>query len=74
MMSVDPWSKAAECDRAIARVADPERRIVLESLRSVWIALCNALPLLDERDCVSRLSTVAQIHAELMAVSRTAMH
>ncbi len=75
MMSlVDPWSKAAECDRAIKRVADPERRVVLESLRSVWIALCNGLPLLDEADRARRLSTIAQIHAELMAVCRSAMH
>src|SRR5262249_26398265 len=31
---VDPMVRAAECDHAIERVADPERRVVLESLRS----------------------------------------
>jgi hypothetical protein len=41
MLHVDPWTKAAECDRAIQLVADPERRIVLESLRNLWIALSN---------------------------------
>lgn len=73
MLLVDPRSKAAECDRAIERVADPERRIVLESLRSLWIAMCNPLSLLDEPDA-SHLSTIAQIHTELMAVCRMAMH
>ena len=74
MLLVDPRSKAAECDLAIARVADPERRIVLESLRSLWIAMCNPLSLLDQPDRASHLSTITQIHTELMAVCRMAMH
>jgi hypothetical protein len=74
MMLVDPWHKAAECERAIALVADPERRIVLESLRSLWVALCNPISLRCEPDRASQLSTIAQIHTELMAVCRAAMH
>ena len=74
MLQVDPWSKAAECDRAIEFIADPERRIVLESLRSFWVALCNELSLLDQADRVGPLSTINQIHTELMAVCRRAMH
>lgn len=74
MLRLDPWSKAAECDRAIARVADPERRIVLESLRSVWVALHNEQSFLDAPDRAGQLSTIAQIHSELMAGCRTAMH
>jgi hypothetical protein len=74
MLALDPWSKAAECDSAIERVADPERRVVLESLRGLWVALCNALSLLDDPDRADQLSTIAQIHQELMAVSRTGMH
>jgi hypothetical protein len=74
MLQIDPWSKAAECDRAIALIADPERRIVLESLRSLWIALCNEWSVLDSADRVRPLTTIAQIHTELMAECRTAMH
>jgi hypothetical protein len=74
MVLLDPWSKAAECDRALERVADPERRIVLESLRSLWIALCNSLSLRDDRHQANHLATIAQIHTELMATCRTAMH
>jgi hypothetical protein len=74
MLQVDPWSKAAECDRAIELVADPERRIVLESLRSLWIALSHERSLLEEPDRAGQLSTIAQIHTELMAVCRGAMH
>jgi hypothetical protein len=74
MVLLDPWSKAAECDQALERVADPERRMVLESLRSLWIALCNSLSPRDERHQANHLSAIAQIHTELMATCRTAMH
>ncbi len=73
MSVVDPWSKAAECDRAIARVADPERRRVLERLRGVWVAVSDsdAFSQSDQRD---QLFAIATIHAELMAGCRAAMH
>ena len=74
MLHIDQRRKAAECDRAIERVADPERRIVLESLRSLWLAMGNALSILDEPDRVDQLSTIEQIHSELMAMCHRAMH
>ena len=73
MLQLDPWSKAAECDRANEFIADPDRRIVLESLRSFWVAMCNELSLLDQGR-VGPLSIINQIHTELMAVCRRAMH
>jgi len=83
LLHVDPWSKAAECDRAIERVADPERRTVLESLRSFWIELGNELPTAGARHGADhstrsrlqpQLSTITQIHTQLMAGCRSAMH
>jgi hypothetical protein len=74
MLHIDPRRKAAECDRAIERVADPERRIVLESLRSLWLAMSNTLSTLEEPDRVDQLSTIEQIHTELMAMCHRAMH
>ena len=74
MASLDPWSKAAECDLAIERIADPERRIVLESLRRLWIDVCNSLSCFGDPDHAPQLSTISQIHMELMAGCRTAMH
>ncbi len=74
ILHLDPRRKAAECDRAIERIADPERRIVLESLRSWWIAVYDAASDLDESDRADQLSTISQIHTELMALARNAMH
>ena len=74
MLQLDPWSKAIECDRAIERVADPERRIVLEGLRRVWVALSHERSFLNAPERAGQLSTIAQIHRELMVDYRTAMH
>ena len=73
MLLLDPWSKAAECDRAIERVADPERRIVLESLRRLWLDICKSL-VIDRPAQTPHLSAIAQMHAEFIAGCRTAMH
>jgi len=74
MASLDPRSKAAECDRAIEIVADPERRLVLQRLRSVWMALCSSLSVFESPIGDDQLSIIAQIHTELLATCKTAMH
>ena len=84
MLHVDPWSKAAECERAMSIIADPDRRIVLLNLRDFWIALGNELPRASAHDEADRrstlslthtqLSTVTKIHSQLMAGCRNAMN
>jgi hypothetical protein len=74
MLQFDPWGKAAECERAIETVADPERRVILNSLRSVWVALGNKQSLFNGPGRAGQLSTIAQIHTELMSLCRNAMH
>jgi hypothetical protein len=74
MRAVDPRAKAAECDRVIERVSDPERRLVLEKLRSVWIDLCAPAEPTYESDRAIDISTLVEIHNNLMATSRMAMH
>jgi hypothetical protein len=74
MMHVDPWAKAAECERAMAIVADPERRVILSKLRSVWVALGNKQSSLDAPEKALPVSTIAQIHTELISGCKNAMH
>jgi hypothetical protein len=47
---------------------------VLNSLRSVWIALANKERFLRSSDPAGEVSTIAQIHAELMSACKNAMH
>jgi hypothetical protein len=70
MFQIDPWTKAAECERAIRLVADPERRSVLISLQSLWIAMGNEY----RRRQSNHLPQIAQIHTELLSFYRNAMH
>jgi hypothetical protein len=74
MSQLDPGLKAAECERAIAIVADPERRDILRNLRSVWIALSNQQSFLAASKKAGQLSAIARIHTELMSVYKNAMH
>ena len=84
LLNVDPWSKAVECERAIERMADPERRTVVESLRSFWVAIGDVLLRVRERDesdhvslmsrMQTQLSIMTEIHTQLMAGCRSAMH
>ena len=84
LLNVDPWSKAVECERAIERMADPERRTVIESLRSFWVAIGDVLLRVRERDesdhvslmsrMQTQLSVMTKIHTQLMAGCRSAMH
>lgn len=73
-LQIDPWIKAAECERAISVVADPECRSVLISLRSLWIALGNDTCALDSSRQTGQVPKIAQIHAEMMSAYKNAMH
>jgi hypothetical protein len=74
MQQIDPWVKAAECERAIRVVADPEHRSVLLSLRSLWIALGNEETIFDRSKQAGQVPKIAQIHAELMFSYKNAMN
>jgi hypothetical protein len=74
MLQIDPWVKAAECERAIRVVADPERRSVLMSLRSLWVVLGNEESIFDKSKQAGQVPKIAQIHAELMSFYKNAMN
>jgi hypothetical protein len=41
MAQVDPWEKAADCERAIRIILDPVHRETLSNVREFWIALAE---------------------------------
>lgn len=65
-MSQDPFDRAAECERALARTQDPDRRVALQALRDLWIALGNEMPYLFSEDAARRFAEVGKIHARLL--------
>jgi len=74
MLRIDPWVKAAECERVIRVVADPERRSVLISLRGLWLALGEQESTFDRRRPDGQMPVIVQIHAELMSLYKNAMN
>ena len=74
MLQIDPWVKVAECEYAINMVADPERRSVLISLRSLWITLGNEDAIFHASRPAGQVPKIAQIHAELLCSYKSAMN
>ena|SRR5947208_16955147 len=48
MPQVDPWEKAADCERALRITVDPIRRETLSNIREFWIALAQESRFLSE--------------------------
>jgi hypothetical protein len=65
MFQVDPWEKAADCERALRLTIDPVRRENLTNIREFWISLANARPFLSEGDFVKQAEAIGRFHANL---------
>jgi hypothetical protein len=74
MSSIDPWEKAADCERAIKSVADPERRTVLANLRDLWIALGSQCELMSSDEIAQEAEAIGRLHADLYAARDRRLH
>ena len=41
MFQIDPWERAAECERALRAGTDSTHRQILTDVRDLWIGLAN---------------------------------
>jgi hypothetical protein len=67
MIQVDPWEKAAECDRALRLTLDPVHRENLTNIRAFWISLAQERRFLSESEFAKQAEAIGRIHAELSA-------
>ena len=44
MLQVEPWEKAADCERALRLTLDPIYRENLTNIREFWISLAHKRP------------------------------
>src|SRR5262245_24214592 len=65
MSQVDPWEKAADCERALRITVDPIRREILSNIREFWIALAGERPFLSEEDFAAEIEVISDFHATL---------
>jgi hypothetical protein len=63
MFQVDPWEKAADCERALRLTIDPVHRENLANIREFWISLANARHCLSEGDFVKQVEAIGRFHA-----------
>jgi hypothetical protein len=65
MFQVDPWKKAADCERAMRISIDPVHRESLRNIREFWISLANARPFLSEHEFAKEAEAIGRFHVEL---------
>jgi len=64
MTQVDPWEKAADCERALRLTLDPLHRERLKDIREFWISLAYARPSLSEQQFANEAEAIGRIHAK----------
>jgi hypothetical protein len=65
MSQVDPWEKAADCERALRITIDPIRREMLGNIREFWIALAHERPFLSDEDLAAEIEVISHFHTAL---------
>jgi hypothetical protein len=65
MSIVDPWEKAAECERAIETAPGRGQRTALTYLRQLWIALGKQRDFLSADDMANEIEAISRLQVEL---------
>jgi len=74
MFQVDPWEKAADCDRALRISLDPVHREILTNIREFWIALAQERPFLSEEELARQAEAIGRLHARMTSRGVTSIH
>ena len=72
MSQIDPWAKAADCERALMLAQDPVYRGNLTSIREFWISLAHKCAFLSAAEFANEAEAIGRLHASLSAT--VAMH
>jgi hypothetical protein len=64
MPQIDPWEKAADCERALRITVDPIRRETLSNIREFWIALAQESRFLSDDALAVQIETIGRLHAK----------
>jgi hypothetical protein len=67
MSQVDPWEKAADCERVLRLTLDPIHRETLTNIREFWIALAQKSRSLSAEALAAQIEAIGRLHARLTA-------
>ena len=74
MSEVDPWEKAAECQRAVQAAIDPQHQTILMHLRNLWMALANERDSMSADDLAMQVEAIGRLHVELINSQQRILH
>jgi hypothetical protein len=66
MAAIDPWEKAADCERAAQATPDPLRRNILLKLQSLWLTLANESGVMTPAELASEAERIGRVQADLV--------
>src|ERR1700680_3512844 len=67
MLRVDPWEKAADCERALRLTLDPVHQANLTNIRELLISLAKSRLFLSEHEFARQAEAIGRLHASLAA-------
>jgi hypothetical protein len=70
MAQIDPWEKAADCERAIRLTLDPVHRETLSNIREFWITLAQKSQFLSDDTLATQIETIGRLHASRCRTGR----
>jgi hypothetical protein len=59
--AIDPWEKAADCERAAQATTDPRRRSILLKLESLWVTLANESAMMTPAELASEAERIGRV-------------
>ena len=74
MPQIDPWEKAAECQRYLQAEVDSTRREILTNVRDLWIGLANARNFLTGAEDQEEVEKLNRIQADLIKPATIKIH
>jgi hypothetical protein len=63
--AIDPWEKAADCERAAQATSDPRRRSILIKLENLWATLANESAMMTPAELASEAERIGRVQADL---------
>ena len=74
MSEIDPWEKAADCQRAVQAAIDPQHQAMLTHLRNLWIALGNERDFMSADELAKEVEAIGRLHVELVNPQQRILH
>ncbi|MET0631817.1 MAG: hypothetical protein ABWY92_13225 [Xanthobacteraceae bacterium] len=74
MLQIDPWERAAECERYLQTEVDSTRREIFTNVRDLWIGLANARNFLTGAEFDQQIKTLDSIQADLIKPAKIKIH